>query len=75
MPSARSSDLLGNEEMRLVDTAEGPADPVGELVVSAELALSGSSTLRLPWIHLGSIGLSHGLFLVGSRQATIRTPP
>src|SRR5215212_1681760 len=33
----------------------------------------GSVTLRLPWIHLGSIALSHGL-LVGNRHATIRTP-
>src|SRR3712207_26642 len=35
--------------------------------------LSGSTTFLLPWIHLGSIGLSHGLFL-GSKQGTIRTP-
>src|SRR3712207_3971061 len=35
--------------------------------------LSGSTTFLLPWIHLGSIGLSHGLFL-GSKQGTMRTP-
>ena len=29
--------------------------------------------MRLPWIHLGSMALSHGL-LVGNRHATIRTP-
>ena len=32
LPSAQSGDLLGNGEMRFVDTAEGPADPIGEFV-------------------------------------------
>ena len=35
--------------------------------------LSGSVTSRLPWIHLGSMALSHGLFW-GNGHATIRTP-
>src|SRR5260221_10744082 len=34
---------------------------------------SGSTTARLPWTHLGSIGLSQGL-LVGKKHGRIRTP-
>ena len=35
--------------------------------------VSGSTTLRLPCTHLGSMALSHGLCL-GKRQLTILTP-
>ena len=34
---------------------------------------SGSTTRRFPWIHIGSIGLSQGLFL-GNKQLRMRTP-
>ena len=54
-------------------TAEDPPDPVGEFI-GAKSSPSGSTTLRLPWIHIGSIGLSHGGLFVGSRQGTMRTP-
>src|SRR3712207_341422 len=57
--------------MRLVGTAESLADPLGKLI-SAEQPL-GLYTFLLPWIHLGSIALSQGLFL-GSKQGTICTP-
>jgi len=41
---------------------------------SAPVSLrAGSTTARLPWTHLGSIGLSHGLRL-GSRQIRRRQP-
>jgi hypothetical protein len=58
--------------MLVVRTIEDPADCVGELI-SAKQSLGLCNTLRLPWIHLGSIALSHGL-LVGNRHPTIRTP-
>ena len=39
--------------MLVVRTTEDPADPLGELM-GAEQPL-GSTTLRLEWIHLGSM--------------------
>src|SRR5215203_866050 len=58
--------------MRLMDTAEGPTDPVGKLI-SADQPLGLNYLAFAMRIHLGSIGLSHGL-LVGNRHGTIRTP-
>src|SRR3712207_1409632 len=58
--------------MRLVGTAESLADPFGELI-SAEQPLGLYDLPLAVGIHLGSMGLSHGLFL-GSKQGTIRTP-
>ena len=58
--------------MRLVDTAEGPTDPVGELV-------SAEQSLRLDYLAFAVDPrglyrtLSQGL-LVGRRQGAIRTP-
>jgi hypothetical protein len=58
--------------MRLMDTAEGPTDPVGELI-SAEQPL-GLNYLAFAMNPLGLYRtLSHGL-LVGNRNGTIRTP-
>jgi hypothetical protein len=57
--------------MLVMRTTEDPADPLSKLV-SAKQSL-GLRDLALPWIHLGSVALSHGL-LVGNRHATIRTP-
>jgi hypothetical protein len=57
--------------MLVVRTTEDPADPLGQLM-SAEQPL-GLDHFAFGVIHLGSIALSHGLF-VGSRQGTIRTP-
>src|SRR5215208_7584458 len=57
--------------MLVMRTTEDPADPLSKLV-SAKQSL-GLRDLALPWIHLGSMALSHGL-LVGNRHATIRTP-
>src|SRR5215208_2928849 len=57
--------------MLVMRTTEDPADPLSKLV-SAKQSL-GLCDLALPWIHLGSIALSHGL-LVGNRHATIRSP-
>src|SRR5215211_3906031 len=52
-------------------TIEDPANPIGEF--EAPSSPSGSTTLRLPCTHLGSMALSHGLCF-GSRQLTILTP-
>jgi hypothetical protein len=58
--------------MFFVSTAEDLAHPIRKLV-SRQRSPPGSTTLRLPRTHLGSMALSHGLFL-GSKQGTIRTP-
>jgi hypothetical protein len=57
--------------MRLMDTAEGPTDPLGELV-------SAEQSLRLDYLAfamdpLGLYRIEQELF-VGRRQGTIRTP-
>ena len=39
----------------------------------AESRRVGSTMARLPWIHLGSMGLSHGL-LIGNWHTSSRTP-
>src|SRR5215211_6039349 len=52
-------------------TIEDPANPIGEF--EAPSSPSGSTTLRLPCTHLGSMAFSHGLCF-GRRQLTILTP-
>src|SRR5215211_8815413 len=52
-------------------TIEDPANPIGEF--EAPSNLSGSTTLRLPCTHLGSMAFSHGLCF-GRRQLAILTP-
>src|SRR3712207_39457 len=58
--------------MRLVGTAENVADPLCEFL-STKQPLGLYDLSLTVGIHLGSIGLSQGLFL-GSKQATMRTP-
>jgi hypothetical protein len=58
--------------MLVMRTTETPANPVGKLV-SAQETVGLSTTLRLPWTHLGFMVFSHGLCLC-RRQLTIFTP-
>jgi hypothetical protein len=62
LPSARSGDIFGNGQVLVVRTSEGRADSISANSWASSNP-SGSTTLRLLWIHLGSIALSHGLFL------------
>ena len=57
--------------MFLMSTAEKVADSVYKFVTAVQP--SGSVTFFLPCVHLGSIGLSHGLFS-GSKQTNLCTP-
>ena len=61
--------------MFFVSTAENLADPICELV-SAEQSIGLDHTFLLPCIHLGSMGLSPGLFLLGQKAGHhyARTP-
>ncbi len=58
--------------MLVMPTTKYPAHPISELI-SAQQPIGLDHLALAVGIHLGSMGLSHGLFL-GSKQATMRTP-
>jgi hypothetical protein len=67
---ARSSELLCQvPDVLTLGVFTGPPDHLR----CRQLPI-GSRIARVPWIQLGSIGLSHGLW-IGRRRAMIRTPP
>src|SRR5215218_4795694 len=70
--SARSGDIFGNRQVLVVRTSEGRANPICQLV-SREQTVELYNLALAMGTHLGSIALSHGLFM-GSKQLMILTP-
>src|SRR5215211_676028 len=72
--SARSGDLLGNWIGGAHERSRRPdRDPIRKKLVSREHHIGLDRLALAVGTHLGSIALSHGLFL-GTKQGTMRTP-
>ena len=71
-PSARSGSIFGNGQVLVMWTVEDQAYSLSQLV-SCEQSVRLYNLALAMRTHLGSIELSHGLFL-GRRQLMILTP-